>query len=269
MSVLASFASFAPPRCRRAILLRLPDLPRTRTHARLRRLRTRTEQATASMYRTANMLDHERGGMTWPAHNWLCVCAHTHTSRRMPPPTAPLPPTVAFGADGGGARCAENARVKRRATLHQRAAADLPPHIGCKPVHTCVRACDKARCARTSSRWQMGAEPRAATKTAPAAISSPLLLARDCTSWLQLISTMPAGRTGAISLFQNSVNRHPTLNFRKTQFLQHSILQYLTIRFPSAKMTYYGLRISEYRACTFCLQRVNHGAAAPVSGRRV
>jgi len=45
--------------------------------------------------------------------------------------------------------------------------------------------------------------------------------------------------------------------------------QYLTIRFPSTKMTYYGLRISEYlasRVCTLCL---GTETPVPVTGAAV
>ena len=40
--------------------------------------------------------------------------------------------------------------------------------------------------------------------------------------------------------------------FENTKQVTQDYDKYLTIRFPSAKMTYYGLRISEYRACRAC-----------------
>jgi hypothetical protein len=57
--------------------------------------------------------------------------------------------------------------------------------------------------------------------------------------------------------------------FGNTKQVTQDYDKYLTIRFPSAKMTYYGLRISEYRACracTLCLGSGCLGAAAPVTG---
>jgi hypothetical protein len=142
MSVLASFASFAPPRCRRAILLRLPDLPRTRTHARLRRLRT--EQATASMYRTADMLDRERGGMAWPAHDWLRVLTNTYLET--------YPTTVGTAATHGRIR----SRWRRCAVPRERTSqkegdsggrtlpTSRPALAACKLVHAQSSRCSNA-----------------------------------------------------------------------------------------------------------------------------